>query len=65
MIVIVGVGANDGLMSCKMLAAELFTGSLGAVNSQPILNAVAWVKADYVVVGFDVATTAVFAVLEI
>ena len=64
-IVTIGVSANDCMMPCEMLAAKLLAESLGAVNRQPILNAVARVKADYVMVAFNVAPTAIFAVMQI
>ena len=65
MIVTVGVGADDSLMSCKMLAAKLLAQLLRSVNRQAVFNAVAWVKADYVMVAFNIAPTAVFAVMQI
>ncbi len=65
MIVTVGMCADNRLMPCEMLLAKLLAESLGAVNRQPTLNAVAWVKTDYVVMIFSVSLTSVFAVLEI
>ncbi len=65
MIMTVGAGADNSLMSCEMVAAKLLAESLRMVNRQAVLNAIAWVKADYVVMTFDVAPTAVFAVMQI
>ena len=47
-IVTVGVGADNSLMSCEMLAAKLLAQLLCFIYCQTVLNAVAWVKADYV-----------------
>ena len=64
-IVTVGVGADNSLMPCEMVAAKLLAESLGAVNCQAVLNTITRGKTDDVVVGFDVTPTAIFAVLEI
>ena len=64
MIMTVGMCANNRLMPCEMVAAKLLAESLCAVNCQSVLNAVAWVKTDYVVMTFDVATGAILAILK-
>ena len=64
-VVTVGMCADNSLMPCEMVAAKLLAESLGAVNRQPILNSIARVKADYVVMGFNVAAGAILAILKI
>ena len=64
-IVTVGMCADNSLMPCKMLAAELLAESLCAVNCQAVLNTISRVKTDYVVVRLNVAPTSVFAILKI
>ena len=61
----IGMRANDRLISCKMFAAKFLAQRLRAVNRQTVLNSITRVKTDYVVVGFDVAPTAIFAVMQI
>ncbi len=64
-IVTVGVGADDSLMSCEVLMAKLLAQLLHAVNCQAVLNTISRVKTDYVVVDFNIAPIAVFAILKI
>lgn len=64
-IVTVAVCTNNRLMSRKMLTAKLLAKSLSAVNRQSIFGTIARIKADYVVMTFDITTTAVFAVMQI
>ena len=64
-VVTVGVSADDCLMLCEMFAAKLLAESLGSVNRQAVLNSIARIKADYVMVAFNVAPTAIFSISEI
>ena len=64
-IVTVGVGADNRLMSRKMLAAKLLAQLLCLIYCQAALNSISRVKADYVMVAFNVAPATVFAVLKI
>ena len=61
----IGVSADNRLMPCEMLLTKLLAQHLRSVNRQTVLNPISRVKADYVVMGFNVAPTAIFVVLEI
>ena len=65
MIISVGMCANYRLMPCEMFLAKLLAQLLCLIYCQAVLNTVARVKTDYVVMAFDIAPTVVFAILEI
>ena len=65
MIMTIGMSAHNSLMSCEVLTAKLLAQLLCLIYCQAVLNSIARVKADYVVMTFDVAPTSVFAILDI
>ena len=65
LVMTVGVGADDGLVSAKMRFAKFLAQLLCAVNGQSVVYAVPWVKRNNVVVAFHIFAFLVFAVAEI
>lgn len=65
LVMTVGVGADDGLVSAKMRFAKFLAQLLCAIYGQAEVCAVPWVKGNDVVVAFHVLVLLVFAVTEI
>ncbi len=61
----VRVGADDCLMTGKLLPAEPLTKLLRLVHGQPVIRAVPWVKADDVMVALDVLALLILAIAEV
>ena len=61
----VRVGADNRLMTGKLLPAKPLAKLLRLVHGQPVVRAVPWVKADNVMVALDVLALLVFAIAEI
>ena len=61
----VRVGADDRLMTGKLLPAKPFAKLLRLVHGQPVVRAVPWVKADDVMVAFDILALLILAIAEI
>ena len=61
----VGVGADNGLVSTKMRFAKFLSKLLCLVNGQSVISRVTRIKADDVVVAFHILPFLVFAVSEI
>ena len=61
----VRVGADDSLMTGKMLPAKPLAKLLRLVHGQPVIRAVPWVKADDVMVALDVLALLILAIAEV
>ena len=61
----VRVGADDRLMTGKLLPAKPLAQLLRLVHGQPIVRAVPWVKADDVVVALYVLFLLIFSIAEV
>ena len=61
----VRVGADDSLMTGKLLPAKPLAKLLRLVHGQPIVRAVPWVKADDVVVALYVLFLLIFSIAEV
>ena len=61
----VRVGADDSLMTGKLLPAKPLTKLLRLVHGQPIVRAVPWVKADDVMVALDILALLILAIAEV
>ena len=61
----VRVGADNRLMTGKLLPAKLLTKLLRLIHGQPIVRAVPWVKADDVMMALDVLALLIFAIAEV
>ena len=60
----VRVGADDSLMTGKLLPAKPLTKLLRLVHGQPIVRAVPWVKADDVMVALDILALLILAITK-
>ena len=64
-VVPVGVGADDCLMTGKVFFTEIFAKCLCHIYGQAVVGYVLWVKADDVVMAFDILPFLIFAVTQI
>ena len=64
-VVSVRVGADNGLVSGKMLGTEFLAQCLRPVYGQAVVRAVPWVKGNDIVVAFHIFPLLIFAVAEI
>ena len=64
-VVSVRVGADNGLVSGKLLPAKFLAKRLRPVYGQAVVRCVPWVKADNVVVAFHIFPLLVFPIAEI
>ena len=58
----VRMGADDRLMTGKLLSAKLLAKLLRLVHGQPVVRAVPWVKADDVMVALDILALLILAI---
>ena len=61
----VRVGADDSLMTGKLLPAKHLAKLLRLVHGQPVVRAVPWVKADDVMVALNVLALLILAIAEV
>ena len=61
----VRVGADDRLMTGKLLPAKPLAKLLRLIYGQPVVRAVPWVKADDVVMALDVLALLILAIAEV
>jgi len=61
----VRVGADDSLMTGKLLPAKHLAKLLRLIYGQPVVRAVPWVKADDVMVALDVFALLIFSIAEV
>ena len=64
-VVSVRVGADNGLVSGKMLSAKFLAQRLRLINGQTVVRSVPWVKADDIVVRLHIFPFLVLAIVEI
>ena len=57
----VRMGTDNRLMTWKLLPAKLLAKLLRLIHGQPVVRAVPWVKADDVVMAFDILALLIFA----
>ena len=65
MVMPIRVGADDGRMTGKVFLTELQAKSLCLFHSQPVIGCIPWVKADDILVAFDITMLVVLAVLSV
>ena len=65
MVVSVRVGADDGRMTGKVFFAEFQAKGLCLFHRQPVIGCIPWVKADDILVAFDITMLVVLAVLSV
>ena len=61
----VRVGADDSLMTGKLLPAKPLPKLLRLIHAQAVVGAVPWIKADDVMVALDVLTLLIFSIAEV
>ena len=65
MVVPIGVSADDGRVAGKVFFAEFQAKCLCLIHSQPVIGCIPWVKADDILVAFDITMLVVLAVLSV
>ena len=65
MVVSVWVGADNGGMTGKVVLAEVQAESLCLFHGQAVFNCIPWVKADDILVAFDIIRVVVLVVLVV
>ena len=65
MVVPIGVSADDGGMTGEVFFAEFQAKSLCLFHRQPVVGCISWVKADDILVTFDITMLGVLAILAV
>ena len=65
MVMPIRVGADDGRMTGKVFRTKPQAKSLCLIHSQPVIGCIPWVKADDILVAFDITMLVVLAVLSV
>ena len=61
----VRMGADNRLMTGKLFPAKPLAKLLRLIHGQPVVRAVPWVKADDVVMAFDILVLLILAIAEV